>query len=891
MTCGWIGRDAARGLACIALVIVSISLAPTRVAAQAQWSLTIASWNLRNLSMCKATTRPGCRAVPPTGVNRVNLLTRMGGIAGQWDIVVFQEVLQTGASLTNHLAAFLPMFPGYNCTRVSMASGRRGRQERYVICAQPFNPTGAIALAPGLIDYSAPGANYLAPDDSMQPPANVWMRPPVIATVTYTPHNPIFAPVTFQIYTIHTKPGYGYGANAYPPGSAVGATNNSSVFYELQAVERNLVGAPNQMVIGDLNADCASYPGYRRGTNFTAALNWHWYINYGQRTNTAPGTACAYDRIILNTPLNQYYRGHGVDYDHFNNTLRLDTQLVSDHYPVWVQLGEVQVAPPPPVAVPVLAAALAGVEPVTKRRKFNTDQSVSASGSGLASGISGAQFFVTSYNTSRNYKSNFSYPLADVRGAPTAVTTNTSGTIVEPVLWPSPGTGAYVFVFDANGDGKFSIEDGDFANYATQADILVTEPATGHNDLVTLGDNMVLRDVFDLSQAFNVYVLAKNLPASITGHAYIVSDLLLKNAGYTTWEQAVAAQIDLPEFSVPIQLADAGLITTATLTDDDRRQPFTSNSNGETFLSVWSKPAQLMNATINYQVPPDSVYQPEFAGTGDPPDSPDDTDYSGDPCQLAATSADDAFKQACNMGFLFTSTYGNTFNVVLDIDDNGILGPSDPIDLRDIGDMTTFFDQPGNTVMGPNANGNAAVSEYKEYLERALSVTLTPDNTYDQATKEASGRYACGPELSKEDFNTFIVPDSQTGFRVLDDNAYHNDRAHGSGLYQFGDVYLDNWSTAGGAKQCLSGNDMNYSGDVNATGGSTVVAVGDTHSFQNAQATADNSTLCWIAVEGVAAEAIVVGAGSGFFTLGTGLIVGAFVAAGANLVGAAACGI
>ena len=177
------------------------------------WALNVASWNLMNLSMSKATF--------PAGGDRANLLTRMGTIAGGYDIVVFQEVLQTGASVTAHLINYLPA--GYACNHVSAPSGRVGRQERYVVCAPPANATGTIAIAP-LTDYSTTGVNYLAANGTMQPAANVWMRPPIIATVTYTPNDPTFAPVTFDIYTNHTKPAYGHSAQARPPGTVAGAS-------------------------------------------------------------------------------------------------------------------------------------------------------------------------------------------------------------------------------------------------------------------------------------------------------------------------------------------------------------------------------------------------------------------------------------------------------------------------------------------------------------------------------------------------------------------------------------------------------------------------------------------------------------------------------------------
>ena len=384
-------------------------------------------------------------------------------------------------------------------------------------------------------------------------------------------------------------------------------------------------------------------------------------------------------------------------------------------------------------------------------------------------------------------------------------------------------------------------------------------------------------------------VYSSYTPASQTVNAYIVSDLLLVNAGYTSWAQARAAQIDLATYSIPIQLADAGMIVTSQLTDDERRQTIKTNSDGEVFFSVWPNPGQLMNASVNYQAPPASVFKPEFAGDGDPPASPDDTDYDEDPCQYAAASKDSDFQQACNLGFLFSNYYGNAFNVVFDLDGDGKLGANDPVDTRDIGDMTAYFNGAGNTVLGPNADGNPAVSEYKEYLERALSVQLSDNNTYDQDTRAASARYACGPELSKADFDTLITPDAQTGFRMLDDDAYHSERSGGAGLYQYDNAFLSDWASDN-VTQCITGNDMSYGGNMTAENNAHVTAVADTHNFDNAQVTVNSSTECWVAVEGTAATAIAVGAGSGFFTLGAGFIAGAVVAAGANLTGALACG-
>lgn len=846
--------------------------APAKSSAQThQWYLNVASWNLLNFSLRKATT--------PGGADRVNLLTGMGQIAGAYDILVFQEVLEGGQSVTGHLINYLPA--GYACNHVSAASGRVGRQERYVVCAPPANAWGTIAIA-GWTDYSTTGANYLAPDGTMQPAANVWMRPPVIARVTFTPNDATFPPVTFDIYTNHTKPAYGASAHARPPGTIPGAPNSSVVHYELQAIENNLSPGVNRMLIGDLNADCASYPVAYRGLDFAA---WQWRIDYGTRTNTAVGSSCAYDRIILNNGLAAYYRGHGVDYDHYGNATRVDGQRVSDHYPVWVRLGQYQ----NPLKQALIASLSTPVTQANKQAKFSTNDTVKLTGSGLKPSVTGAKFYVTSYATNVNYKSNFSYALTDVRGAPDTVSTDASGNLVQTLRWVRPPAGAYVFVFDANGDGRFDPKDGDFANNAVQADILVTAGTSGHNDLVTLGDNMALRDAFDLTQAYNIYVLAKNLPPETTGNLYIVSDRLLAKAGYATWAAARAAHIALAPYSIPIGLADKGVIDTSRITPADVTQTFKTTPSGELFMSAWTRPAQLMNAVVNYVAPPASVFLPSYAGNGDPPASPDDTNADDDPCSRAYASKSQNFQKACNVGFLFSNYYGNAFNVVLDLDGDGKLSANDPVDTRDIGDMTTFFNGPG-TVLGPNANGSAAVSEYKEYLSRALSVDLPANTTYDRQTMAASSRYACGPTLSKAAFQAWIVPDAETGFRVLEGDAYQSERTGGSGLSQYGEAFIDGLE-ADDSQLCISGGDLAYGGEVTAGAGSNITAVANSHTFEAATVTSNASTECWVVVEGVAGTALAVGAGSGFFTAGTGTILGAVVAAGANIVGGVACGL
>ena len=846
--------------ATMAVLAWMIALAPSPAPAQVQeWYLKVGSWNLLNLSMSKATY--------PNGTDRAQLLTRMGQIAANYDIIIFQEVLQTGASLTQHLANYLP--PGYACNWMSAASGRSGRQERYAICAKAQAQWGTIAIAP-LTDYSTTGANYRAANGTNQAAASVWMRPPVIARVTFTPTNPVFAPFVFDIYTIHTKPAYG---NNIPPGAPPMAPNTSSVHYELRAVEQNLAAGAKQMVIGDLNADCAFYPTAYRGTDLAG---WNWYVGYGQRTSTAVGASCGYDRIILNPALNAYRRASDVDYPGYDNTTRLDTRRISDHYPIWVEFYERRQVQPRPKRALTSASSLP-VSEAKRQRKYATTDSVNITGTSLPANQASGQLYVAMTNAALSYKSNMIYTLTDVRGRPSTAPTDANGNFSSAVSWPSPPAGAYTFVFDANGDGRFNRADGDFANADSEADIYVTAATVGHNDLVTLGDNMVSRDVFNLAQAKNVYLLGKNLPANFAGNAYVLSWKLLNAAGYRSWPAARADRIDLATYAVPIQRPSGGMIETSALTAADRQQPFTTNPRGELFISVWSKPAQLMNATVNYRPPPDSAFSPSQGGSGDPPASPDDTGYEEDVCQSAYRSDDTNLKKACNFGYRFRDYYGDTFSIALDLDGDGKLSASDPIDVRDIGDMTRFFARPGGDSLGPGANGDPAVSEYKEYLSRALSLDLDSDNIFDTATQAASARYACGPSLSKAAFQRWITPDANTGFRVLDPKAYSDARSQASGIQQYDGAYFDGADYAD-ASVCTTGNDLAYSGAINLSQGSKVTSVAPIQMIDNATINANNATLCLAGVQGAAGTTLLVGAGSSYFTFGVSALA-ALVAA------------
>jgi hypothetical protein len=336
-----------RGLFALALVVLSAS------AAKAQWALRVATWNLLTLDDAKAGLAPG-----PL---RENLLTRYAAIISQYDIIFLQEVQDGGRSVTEGITG-VPLRPtllgafrallmfNLNCQRLSVASGRQNYFERYSVCFAPNPAVGGTLVLNQTYDYANRAGVTFVPGDpaqGRQPAQNVWMRPPLSVTFTYTPpqHGVVPpVPVQFGFYTLHAKPQF---ERPRPPGINAGAPGYSSVFYELQGTENNHQVSPAAVlgfgVIGDLNSDCRSYPLYRRGQNFQ---NYTWLLAYGTRTNVIGRNACAYDQVIVSAGMNQMRLGPAVVFTVGIGRVGvgevLDAVLLSDHYPVWFTIGDLQ---------------------------------------------------------------------------------------------------------------------------------------------------------------------------------------------------------------------------------------------------------------------------------------------------------------------------------------------------------------------------------------------------------------------------------------------------------------------------------------------------------------------------------------------------------------------
>lgn len=293
---------------------------PPRIANQ-DWKLTIATWNLLNLSNGKLG-----QARDPNGhliYQNQQLVGNYARIIAQYDVVFVQEVLDSFAFgqicwnlTTTHFCKF-----------VSDPKGRprSKRLERYGLVVRK-----ELRDLVEMHDWPSAGD-----DDS-------WERPPIRARLTYPMPGSTGDPYKIDLYNLHTKPRYHPQHTTDHP--------YASVHDELTALEGLVAhklrsdGIGNILVGGDLNADCTSYPARYRGLAFPKAPGssaWTWYPDDGVATNTA-ARPCAYDRFILNLDAQREYIEHGIFTGNPPDTVingLLDGKRVSDHYLLWIKIG------------------------------------------------------------------------------------------------------------------------------------------------------------------------------------------------------------------------------------------------------------------------------------------------------------------------------------------------------------------------------------------------------------------------------------------------------------------------------------------------------------------------------------------------------------------------
>ncbi len=857
-------------------------IVPEVAAKDDPWSITVASWNVLNFGNRKA----GLAPYPA----KPNLLQQMASIVMRYKIVVLQEILNGGNSVTQGLAPLLAG-AGYQCQNISAPAGRAGRRENYSVC---YN-TDRLVLT-GTFDYL--GHPYTAVNGTQQTAQQVWMRPPALASFRYQkPDNTYFS---FDITTIHTKPQYSRGGR--PAGTPANAPKFASVRNELQSTETNFQAVnPNRIMIGDLNADCVYYQPRFRGNEFNG---WLWTFADGTKTNTAQSSSCAYDRVILNQSIQQFYQFGGVDRHGIN--LRIDGRRVSDHYLVWAQFGGGKKKAKRQV---LSVSARAGIK---KQRRLQVRRQIFLKGLNLARPIAGQQpkLYITKYVKTRNFDGYGSYPLTDVRGAPTPVQITASGDFQTPVEWTAEEVGVYNTILDMNGDGVFRASDGDVANNNNEADIIVVKPSTMHSQLASLDDNGNTRELFDADRAQNVYALGRNLPALANANLYVVAKQLLP-ASFTTWQAMKAAgTLNLPSVAVPVSsTANSIILGSVGRNGAGARegvsvplyQNVTTDEEGGLFVSAWTNPAFLFNGAV-YPSTPQSFNVPDSVEAKLPEVEPG---VEWDLCDDIHVTQFPGIAQACRAptqtshrldtvlsGSTFPAHYGTSFNLVLDMNQNGIFDGPDVVDTYDIGDMSTYFSTPAHQDLGPYANGSPAVGEFKEYLNAHLNLNaeLPITNTYDTETKQVSFRYNCSDVLDRTFFYDHLYPSAEVGFRIHNNQIYVNE-VHADNTYAHSNSVYFNHVDADIGKACWTMSDEATYDGLKATNNTKVTTVAEHHHAVNSITFQSNSSVCMVGKEHIVLQAAATGALAGALigpegsAIGgfIGLIVGAGEAAIANL--------
>jgi len=853
------------------------------------WEVTVASWNILNFGTSKAYYNKD------PNVPRTQLLDKIAEISAPYDIVFFQEILQDWNDVFP--AAIATRLPEFTCALIGPELGWAGRKEYYAVCAKPDNATvESIMLGVASTANQCMGGgvcNYVEPATG-QPtcPRKIWMRPPGVANVTIIPKDDP-TPRIFTLIVNHLKPSYnrsylpGGGKNpvtpnwypaarppgfpAPPAGAARWPLETAAVYYELQAINANAGVMPgasaNTIILGDLNADCAYLPPYLK--NAALPIGWNWLITDATNTGrvlaaggtTEAGTACTYDRFILNAGAQQYDRGKEAVF-RTGIANRLNGKQISDHYLIHMTLGE-QRNKKRSAAGMLVAVADGVAEAAVKKRRTGQTKSLGLDGQGVSISPAPATpyFFVTQAAQGLVYAGSAHIPLHDVRpDGPTPVTIQPDGTLIaiyptqHPLSWTidDQTQGTFKFVLDANGDGYFDADENDLVNSPTGYDFLVyaDQDVVLDAPIGEIGDNGRTRDFFSAGQADGVYTLSESvtLPSWSQGlvDVYIVSDKLLKQVypWFTTWAEALGDEgIVLNNRGVTVPFRHVGPITDPTgLPAHEFVSQLQVASDGSLFFNAWDTIEDLMRTTVTVTNPP-------------PPPATIPTEYDddmiaivGDGCATLTPGVTvdvtwNAFVAACKGANTFADYYGNAFNVVFDTNLNGVFDDTDMVDAADTSALAGWFQS--HATLGPSSGASATViTQYQNILLSKLnypsSIAITK-GTYDTATAGMSIVQFCEAELTRDTFNERVVPEAQVGFVVLDETEYQIDRAHRryvnmelSGvtydgtddgcLYAEETVYLNN-ITYVGAGQFTAGQGMVIAGTHSVSGNATVTNI------------------------------------------------------------------
>lgn len=177
----------------------------------------------------------------PDKAGNASMLAYYADVLGDYDIIILQEITDSSGDAFPKLCSLLP---GYSCL-LSDRLGSSSYKEQY----------GLVYRNAVLLGTYKGGAGYARTPYTYHLRSGNW---------------------SFYLTTIHTDPG------------------NVKAELSLMEKEVSMWGISDQVIIGDLNADCAYYK-----TPPAEFADWTWIIPDDEDT-TVKSSVCAYDRIIVN---------------------------------------------------------------------------------------------------------------------------------------------------------------------------------------------------------------------------------------------------------------------------------------------------------------------------------------------------------------------------------------------------------------------------------------------------------------------------------------------------------------------------------------------------------------------------------------------------------------
>lgn len=305
------------------------------------------------------------------------------------------------------------------------------------------------------------------------------------------------------------------------------------------------------------------------------------------------------------------------------------------------------------------------------------------------------------------------------------------------------------YLIDMNGDGLFSVGEGDFTPFPHTAELFVDEPTS--QPVQTVHSRGKYTDSFAPDGGSGIY-LRTQVPLSSTIQVGSPVDIYVMEKRDTPWSNLKSAcngtakevcQTFLPDGqtgqlgSVPVNAALSHIVDYQPATPSLANYKTTAlvQNNGFVFAPIISNVGNLANATVQ--------------------------------------------KNGANM--LFSKAYGSLFNVVVDVNRDGKFNSGDLIDSYNVDELTNFFNATPNIALNQTVLDTNVVKEWQSYLSYRLGDrSLVSDGVFGAETAAATYFYTCengmGGELSRDFFQKYIAPTvgadhmqlADVGFRILD---------------------------------------------------------------------------------------------------------------------------